>query len=59
MPALSSLPKPPDSSVGEDEEKTKNKPQTLQTKSTSLDKRGLKTKFLKKPIWSKKNKVQQ
>ncbi|XP_036330517.1 uncharacterized protein LOC118742501 isoform X2 [Rhagoletis pomonella] len=49
--ALGNLPKPPDSPIAVEEQKVKNK--------TETDKQAGKKKFLKKPDWIKKKKVQK
>ncbi|XP_039956893.1 uncharacterized protein LOC120772376 [Bactrocera tryoni] len=56
MPALPSMPKPPGAPIAAaDENKCQAKPKT----QTTADKSAGKKKFLKKPEWIKKNKVQQ
>nr|XP_014102781.1 uncharacterized protein LOC106627244 [Bactrocera oleae] len=56
MPALPSMPKPPDTPIAAADE---NKPQTKSKSKATADKRTGKKKFLKRPEWIKKNKVQQ
>uniref|UniRef100_A0A0K8VAP5 Myeloid differentiation primary response protein MyD88 n=1 Tax=Bactrocera latifrons TaxID=174628 RepID=A0A0K8VAP5_BACLA len=56
MPALTSMPKPPDAPIAPaDEYKSEAKPKT----QSAADNRAGKKKFLKKPEWIKKKKVQQ
>lgn len=55
MPAIPSVPKPPDTPITAEE----NKSQTKSKSKTTADKPAGKKKFLKKPEWIKKNKVQQ